>query len=611
MTEDLLPTVTVDVPAGDVAGALALVHSGQFTDYITYERHGTRYFAGDSRAEVRMGRHWLARTTAGVTETLDITGNPVRALGDCLNSVLDPGGRAYGYLSFELARLLHDAAPSPADSAMLAHFIVPRIEVIWSPDRPGVATIRGDDPDRVRAVGDVLASARELPAVRVTPVTLTSPDGSEAYRSLVSRAVGAIRAGQLRKAILSRRVEVPFPVDLPRTYAVGLARNTPARSFLLDLGGRRCAGFSPETVLEISSDGGVSTQPLAGTRALSDDPGRNRALRTDLEWNVKECYEHVISARLADAELRTICDPDTVAIRGLLSVLERGTVQHLASRVVGRLRPGLDIWDAVAALFPAVTASGIPKRDALRVISDLEDSDRGMYSGAVCVVGAGEIDSALVLRSVFQNPDGGTWLQAGAGIVENSDPVAEYDETTNKLASVARCLVAAPALATVLDTRPATGPATSPATGPATPSATRPATSPATVPAARLATARAAAADIRRAAPLTDRPGKAMTMSDERAVAQAFERGSAPDIRAALTTALADLGIAADEVRDEATLRGDLELDSTETVQIALELTRHLGVKVSLSGKGDPPVTELVDLVVEQVREANQPGAGR
>jgi salicylate synthase len=292
-------------------------------------------------------------------------------------------------------------------------------------------------------VARTLAATPELPAFEAVPVELAPMPARRQYESIVRQVQAAIHRGDLHKAVVSRRLDLSFPVDLPASYALGLTRNTPARSFLLALDGRQCAGFSPETAVEVDANGLVRTQPLAGTRPLLHRPERDDRLREELRWNVKECYEHVISARLAAEEMLAVCDPATVAVRDLMTIKRRGTVQHLASMVTGQLLPGLTAWDAAAALLPAVTASGIPKAPALDLISELEGDERGLYAGAVCTVGGtGSLDAALVLRSMFQDADG-AWLRAGAGIVADSNPPDEYDETTNKLRSAADCLVAA------------------------------------------------------------------------------------------------------------------------------------------------------------------------
>ncbi|RII86070.1 salicylate synthase, partial [Clavibacter californiensis] len=138
-----------------------------------------------------------------------------------------------------------------------------------------------------------------------------------------------------------------------------------------------------------------------------------------------------------------VCRPGSVRVEEFMVVEERGTVQHLASRVAGELVDGLTCWDALAALFPAVTASGVPKRAAFDLIRRLEGHDRGLYAGAVLRIDAdGALDAALVLRTLFRR-DGTTWLQAGAGVVGASRPTRELEETREKLASIADHVVRA------------------------------------------------------------------------------------------------------------------------------------------------------------------------
>ena len=232
-------------------------------------------------------------------------------------------------------------------------------------------------------------------------------------------------------------------MDLIATYAAGRAANTPARSYLLHLGRMRAAGFSPETVVEVGPDGHVATQPLAGTRALTGTPEQDQRLRTDLLTDPKEVYEHAVSVKTAYDELTSLCTPDTVHVAGFMAVRERGSVQHLASTVTGRLPDPADAWHAFSNLFPAVTASGIPKPAAYRLIHDLEGRERGLYAGSVLTCDhLGQMDAALVLRTVFQH-DGHTWLQAGAGIVSQSVPEREHEETCEKLRSIAQHLIPA------------------------------------------------------------------------------------------------------------------------------------------------------------------------
>ncbi|MCM3926325.1 salicylate synthase, partial [Frankia sp. AiPs1] len=272
--------------------------------------------------------------------------------------------------------------------------------------------------------------------------------GADDYRRIVAGAVEDIQAGRFRKVILSRVVPVEGEIDLVATYERGRRGNTPARSFLLDVDGVRAIGFSPETVVEVGADGRVSTQPLAGTTAFDggvgpDGPGGDRARREALLRDPKEIYEHAVSVQVAQDELRPLCAPGTLIVDEFMTVLERGSVQHLASRVSGRLAAGFDGWDALGAVFPSVTASGVPKDAACAAIRRYEPSPRGLYSGAVIsATSDGALDAALVLRTVFQR-DGRTWLRAGAGVVGASRPERELTETKEKLRSVSRFLVPA------------------------------------------------------------------------------------------------------------------------------------------------------------------------
>jgi salicylate synthetase len=431
--------VSLPGPIDDIAATVALAESGLFDDYVSYQGQGVRWFAGNAKASVMVDDRLILRhQQPGHAEACLAGERPLRRLGNAVGRMLRPGERAFGYLTFELARPVEGAI---AVGKPLAHFMVPEIEVCWS--AAGVQ-ITGDDETLIDAVVDVLRSAAPLDLPAATPVDLHPAGQQDLYERRVADTVAAIQRQELAKAIISRRLEVPFPVDLPRSYALGLRQNTPARSYLVRLGDRRCAGFSPEILAAVTESGDVVTEPLAGTRPLLGDAAEDLRLRQELEWDVKECYEHIISVRQSVAELRGVCAPDSVTVRDLLTVKRRGTVQHLGSSVGGELAAGYDAWDALEAVFPAVTASGISKERALQLIAASEVDPRELYGGAVCMVDSlGALDSAVVLRSMYRHRDGPAWLRAGAGIVADSDPGREYDETTNKLRSVAHCLVRA------------------------------------------------------------------------------------------------------------------------------------------------------------------------
>ncbi|MFJ7243053.1 salicylate synthase [Kitasatospora sp. NPDC098652] len=407
-----------------------LVRSGLLTEYVVYERGQHWYVAGDPLGEVRVDAGEV-RSTFG--PAVRWSGTPWSAVRAALDRVPVADWHAYGWARFELA-----SADARAAGERLAHLMVPRLELRLGAD--GIL-VRALDEDASAAVRELLAEPADDPRPQPVPVDARVDGGS--YRAAVAHAVAEIGRQRLQKVILSRPVPVPYPVDLCATYVLGRRHNDPARSFLLDLGGWQAAGFSPETVLEVDAAGAASTQPLAGTRALTGDREHDDALRAELLADPKEVFEHATSVKLAVEELTAVGRPDSTAVSEFLAVRPRGSVQHLASRVATTLADGRTAWDALGAVFPPVTASGIPKSAAYRLIEELEDEPRGLYAGTVLMAGSdGSLDAALVLRAVYQR-DGRAWLRAGAGVVGASRPAREYEETCEKLAAVAPYVVPA------------------------------------------------------------------------------------------------------------------------------------------------------------------------
>ncbi|WP_436771111.1 salicylate synthase [Yinghuangia sp. YIM S09857] len=437
------------VSADPLELAAALAESPLGADaHVVYERNGSWLVALGTLAEVEATPHEVVVRVpdpdpesvpgAGPDEhRVAWTGSPLPAVSAALEGLRIPEWRAYGWAGFELA-YVHAGMPELVGDARLLHLLLPRTEVRIDGGR---AEVRSVSMRELEAAVRLLTHYQPVPRKSPEPLDVTGTDPG-AYHSAVGSAIDDIRSRQLQKVILSRVVPIPHDVDLTGTYLAGRRANTPTRSFLLGLGDLRATGFSPEIVVSVDADRQVLTQPLAGTRALESD-GLDEARRTDLLSDAKEIFEHAISVKVAYDEMLPLCAPDSVVVRGFMEVKERGTVQHLASAVTGRLAEHVGPWEAFAALFPAVTASGVPKPAAYRVIHRNEAHPRGLYSGAVITADhTGAIDAALVLRTVFRRGTR-TWLQAGAGIVEQSTPEREFEETCEKLRSVAQHLVPA------------------------------------------------------------------------------------------------------------------------------------------------------------------------
>ncbi|MGB6244089.1 salicylate synthase [Gordonia sp. (in: high G+C Gram-positive bacteria)] len=423
--------------AAAVCGAWA--RSGEFGDHVVYERDGRWAFAARPQARVVLTKdRVIVDAPADGRREVDWEGEPAAALKRAFDSLGLPRWRLYGWVGFDYCAPHHGLLGHVPDDVVMAHFIVPGLEAFVDAD--GISAHGADEATLARlheladtAVADDAASGDEE-SIDVS----ADPDD---YRGRVATAVREINEGRYQKVILSRAVDIGFDVDIPATYVRGRKGNNPARSYLLHLGGLAAAGFSPELVVAADGLGSVVTEPLAGTRAFGRSAEVDAAARAELLSDEKEIAEHAMSVRACFSEIESVALSGTTAVDEFMVVRERGSVQHLASTVSGRLDPDAGPWRALGVLFPSITASGIPKAPALEAIYRLETRRRELYSGAVLVAdSSGELEATLALRTVFAE-GGRAWLRAGAGIVGQSRPEREFEETCEKLGSVAPYVV--------------------------------------------------------------------------------------------------------------------------------------------------------------------------
>lgn len=425
------------IDPADLAAELATVLPERLgEEYLLYEHGGQWVLASGVRAMIELDSDEIRVVRDGVTRRQRWSGRPGRALGEALDRLLLETDQLFGWVAFEFGVYRYGLQQRLAPRTPLARLFWPRTRIVVTRD----AVHLHDAPPHhhgavLRVLGDGVPGLRGARGVDM----IADPSG---YRGRVAEAVREIGLGRYHKVILSRCLEVPFELDFPSTYRLGRRHNTPVRSFLLRLGGIRAVGYSPELVAAVHRDGLVVTEPLAGTRALGRGATRDRQARDDLESNSKEIVEHAISVRSSLQEMIEIAEPGTAVVSDFMTVRERGSVQHLGSTISGRLGASSDRMDALEALFPAVTASGIPKAGGVEAILRLDECPRGLYSGAVVMVSAdGGLDAALTLRAAYER-DGKTWLRAGAGIIGESDPEREFEETCEKLSTLAPYLVA-------------------------------------------------------------------------------------------------------------------------------------------------------------------------
>jgi anthranilate synthase component 1 len=209
--------------------------------------------------------------------------------------------------------------------------------------------------------------------------------------------------------------------------------------FYLKFDQLRIAGSSPE-ILVRSDQGGVQVRPIAGTRQRGKNHAEDVALEAELRADPKECAEHIMLVDLGRNDIGRVCEFGSVKVNDLMVVERYSHVMHLVSNVHGELSPGLDAFDVLKATFPAGTLSGAPKIRAMQIINELENVSRGPYGGTVGYFSFnGNLDSCITIRTIVMQGDH-AYVQAGAGIVADSDPQSEYRETLNKAGAMIRAI---------------------------------------------------------------------------------------------------------------------------------------------------------------------------
>jgi anthranilate synthase component 1 len=267
----------------------------------------------------------------------------------------------------------------------------------------------------------------------------TSPYEDDRFRADVSRIQEYIAAGDTFQTVLSRRLDLAAP-DPFLTYRYLRALNPAPYLYFLHCDDLRVVGSSPEVLLRVE-DGEITVRPIAGTRPRGATPEQDQQLQAELEADPKERAEHLMLVDLGRNDVGRVAQFGTVRLTTFMTVERYSHVMHLVSEVRGTLRPELDALAALAACFPAGTVSGAPKVRAMEIIDELEPVRRGPYAGAVGYIawGARTLDTAIAIRTVVMQA-GRAWVQAGAGVVADSDPASEWRETEAKARAVLAAL---------------------------------------------------------------------------------------------------------------------------------------------------------------------------
>ena len=288
--------------------------------------------------------------------------------------------------------------------------------------------------ERLAHAALALTRALPLPAPSVDLPALPEPDSSftrAGFLAAVERAKEYIVAGDVFQVVASQRFSVPFALPAFSLYRA-LRRISPAPFlFFLDFGGFAVVGSSPEILVRLRDDV-VTIRPLAGTRPRGATHAEDQLLAAELLGDAKERAEHLMLLDLGRNDVGRVAEIGSVRVTESFAIERFSHVMHIMSDVQGRLRPGLDAIDALVAGFPAGTLTGAPKVRAMAIIDELEPVRRGIYAGCIGYFAPdGTMDTCIALRTAVVK-DGVMHVQAGAGVVADSDPAAEYEETRQK-----------------------------------------------------------------------------------------------------------------------------------------------------------------------------------
>ncbi|MFP8877001.1 MAG: anthranilate synthase component I [Myxococcota bacterium] len=425
------------------------------------EKWGRYSFIGTGARAIfqARGRSVEWRDSAGTTR-FEATGDPLEVLRERLAEMRPVAlegidlprflGGAVGFVGYDWVRFVERVPDSNPDELEMPDlwFVLPQTVVVYDRVRNRASLVRyvpvepAADTDAlyqqaerelevvVRKLREPLPSERPSPPVRA-PMDLQRSHTREDFHAMVERAKKYIEAGDIFQVVLSQQFRIPLQVDPFVIYRQLRVVNPSPYLFFLRCGGPVLIGSSPEILVRLE-EGKVDVRPLAGTRPRGETPEQDQERERELLADAKELAEHLMLVDLGRNDVGRIAETGSVEVNEF-GVIERYShVMHIVSNVQAKLREGLDWLDVLRATFPAGTLSGAPKVRAMEIIDELENLRRGPYGGLVGYIDySGNMDTAIAIRTMLVK-ESEIYLRAGAGIVADSDPETEYQETLHK-----------------------------------------------------------------------------------------------------------------------------------------------------------------------------------
>ncbi|MFH8927919.1 anthranilate synthase component I [Streptomyces pristinaespiralis] len=450
--------------AGERPGTFLLESAENGRSWSRYSFIGVR---SDATLTVRDEQaHWLGNAPVGVPTE----GDPLHALRETVQTLHTPRdlasgmppftGGMVGYLGYDIVRRLEKIGPGERDDlklpeltmlltsdlAVLDHWDGTVLLIANAINHNDLDT--GVDEAHADAVARLDAMEADLARPLASPPTALPASelpefsalwGGPDYQAAVEDVKERIRAGEAFQVVPSQRFETPCAASALDVYRVLRATNPSPYMYLFRFEGFDVVGSSPEALVKVE-DGHAMVHPIAGTRPRGATPQEDNDLAEELLADPKERAEHLMLVDLGRNDLGRVCEPGSVEVVDFMSIERYSHVMHIVSTVTGKVAEGRTAFDVLTACFPAGTLSGAPKPRAMQIIDELEPSRRGLYGGCVGYLDfAGDSDTAIAIRTALLR-DGTAYVQAGAGVVADSDPVAEDTECRNKAAAVLRAV---------------------------------------------------------------------------------------------------------------------------------------------------------------------------
>ncbi|MET9425408.1 anthranilate synthase component I [Streptomyces sp. NPDC006540] len=450
--------------AGERPGTFLLESAENGRSWSRYSFIGVR---SDATLTVRDDQaHWLGNAPVGVPTD----GDPLYALRETVETLHTPRdlasgmppftGGMVGYLGYDIVRRLEKIGPGERDDlklpeltmlltsdlAVLDHWDGTVLLIANAINHNDLDT--GVDEAHADAVARLDAMQADLARPLASPPTALPASelpefsalwGGPDYQAAVEDVKERIRAGEAFQVVPSQRFETPCTAGALDVYRVLRATNPSPYMYLFRFEGFDVVGSSPEALVKVE-DGHAMVHPIAGTRPRGATPQEDNDLADELLADPKERAEHLMLVDLGRNDLGRVCEPGSVEVVDFMSIERYSHVMHIVSTVTGKVVEGRTAFDVLTACFPAGTLSGAPKPRAMQIIDELEPSRRGLYGGCVGYLDfAGDSDTAIAIRTALLR-DGTAYVQAGAGVVADSDPVAEDTECRNKAAAVLRAV---------------------------------------------------------------------------------------------------------------------------------------------------------------------------